>query len=419
MKTKLLFRTIQNCKNGIFTLLIIFFMTFYSFSQSIGISFDCGGGIISFEAPVENDLFNGYPYWVGGTDNFGSGVEYLLFVQEVNGDDRWEVHEAGEAIGNFPNNTNFGVLYFYSPDYNVTSPTCDNVEGNIGGSWIVEYNLLPCYPGTVFSTCAGEPVEVCPTYYTDADEDGFGSVLDLVGEEFCSDPGAGYSLTNDDCDDTAGSGASINPDATEVPYDGIDNDCNPATSDDDLDNDGFLNVDDCDDLEFDVYPGAPEICDGLDNNCDGQIDEGIDGCIDGVIIEYCDDKQKKILICHNGKTKCVSINAMDAHLAHGDYLGTCVGNSKEAQDIAEEVPTFYDVVSWPNPTRDSFNIRMSTPNTTDKVSMRAFDINGRLIHSNLINGNEDYQFGSQFNSGIYFVILSQADKTEVVKLIKQ
>ena len=39
--------------------------------------------------------------------------------------------------------------------------------------------------------------------------------------------------------------------------------------------------------------------------------------------EFCDDKEKKVYICHNGKTICVSINAIDAHLAHGDELGQC------------------------------------------------------------------------------------------------
>lgn len=47
----------------------------------------------------------------------------------------------------------------------------------------------------------------------------------------------------------------------------------------DIDGDGY--PDDCDDLNADVAPGTEEVCDSIDNDCDGQLDEGFDGDGDG------------------------------------------------------------------------------------------------------------------------------------------
>jgi hypothetical protein len=41
---------------------------------------------------------------------------------------------------------------------------------------------------------------------------------------------------------------------------------------DDVDGDGFLGVDDCNDRDPEIYPGAVERCDGIDNDCDGAIE---------------------------------------------------------------------------------------------------------------------------------------------------
>ncbi|MBL7776271.1 MAG: hypothetical protein JNK89_09740 [Saprospiraceae bacterium] len=42
----------------------------------------------------------------------------------------------------------------------------------------------------------------------------------------------------------------------------------------DRDGDGFLSFEDCDDANPAVYPCAPELCDGLDNDCNGKTDDG-------------------------------------------------------------------------------------------------------------------------------------------------
>ena len=77
-----------------------------------------------------------------------------------------------------------------------------------------------------------------------------------------------------DCDDAD---ATVYPGAPEL-ADGLDNDCNGLVDDGttvDADGDGFDDTIDCDDADATAYPGASEVCDGLDNNCDGTPDDGL------------------------------------------------------------------------------------------------------------------------------------------------
>ena len=55
--------------------------------------------------------------------------------------------------------------------------------------------------------------------------------------------------------------------------------CTPMDCDADRDGFGCDGVDDCDDTNANVYPGALEVCDGRDNNCDGNTDDNV--CTEG------------------------------------------------------------------------------------------------------------------------------------------
>lgn len=74
------------------------------------------------------------------------------------------------------------------------------------------------------------------------------------------------------------------PGAVEI-CDGKDNDCDKMIDDGcvdlpslriDHDGDGWYGPRDCDDNDSTIYPGAEEVCNGLDDDCDREIDEGLD-----------------------------------------------------------------------------------------------------------------------------------------------
>ncbi|MBX3251279.1 MAG: putative metal-binding motif-containing protein, partial [Myxococcales bacterium] len=110
-------------------------------------------------------------------------------------------------------------------------------------------------------------------------------------DESCPDAdGDGYAdaaCGGDDCDD---GNPRIHPGAVEVCYSaGVDEDCDPSTLGPDRDGDGYIGVEccnlqpngelhcgtDCDDTMANVHPSAPEVCNGIDDDCDGLIDEGV------------------------------------------------------------------------------------------------------------------------------------------------
>jgi N-acetylneuraminic acid mutarotase len=116
--------------------------------------------------------------------------------------------------------------------------------------------------GASYCACSGGAVA---TYYQDADGDGYG--IPSVAVPSCSPP-AGYAASSGDCDDA---NAAIFPGATEI-CNRVDDNCSGTVDEGlsvDNDGDGFSCSGDCDDFAPAVHPGAAEICDQRDDDCDG------------------------------------------------------------------------------------------------------------------------------------------------------
>ena len=94
----------------------------------------------------------------------------------------------------------------------------------------------------------------------------------------------------------------------------------------DNDNDGYTSDQDCDDNNPDVHPGAAEICNGIDDNCDGQIDEGV------LLIFYLDADNDGFGDINNSAETCVSPNGYVSNSSD------CDDNNDQINPYATEIP---------------------------------------------------------------------------------
>ncbi len=187
--------------------------------------------------------------------------------------------------------TSTAVVLCTQPSGTVPEPgDCDDADASAhpGGEELCDGADNDC-DGTVDEGDASDAT----TWYVDADGDSFGETASATPA--CTQP-SGAVADPGDCDDAD---PAINPAATET-CNGVDDDCDGATDEDaaadvvtwyaDVDEDGFgdagssdldceqppgfvTDASDCDDTDPARHPDAAELCNGVDDDCDGTTDE--------------------------------------------------------------------------------------------------------------------------------------------------
>ncbi|MBM4342920.1 MAG: putative metal-binding motif-containing protein [Deltaproteobacteria bacterium] len=140
--------------------------------------------------------------------------------------------------------------------------------------------LSEVHPGAAEPCCAAMPLSGQPTLVaTDAKTKGCDLNCDgKVAACAAADLDMDGFLAPDDCNDKE---PSINPKGKDKCGDGIDQDCKDGdavcTPQNDQDNDGWPEPVDCEDSTEKISPGAKELCNAIDDDCDGVTDDGNPG----------------------------------------------------------------------------------------------------------------------------------------------
>lgn len=137
-----------------------------------------------------------------------------------------------------------------------------------------------------------------------------------------------------------------------------------------------------------------------------------------IVTDVTDCGKNKVKICHNGNTMCISLNALSAHLAHGDCIGPCEGTVIKSLPAENNVTTENNPLAvsvFPNPNNGSFDMALEGASV---YSFEIISMMGKVVKSrqNVGSGKIHIDLTTEA-SGLYFIKVRAGTNQAVERIL--